>query len=263
MVLAAAAAALTGWLQPLFTGMTGTAPETGEPVTVIVSSPERTWGDVSLPPDVKLSSQELERLGQMNVPDQAAWLEDRGGIIAGARRFLLTLKGNRQDPVRITDIRDVSKCSPPERGTLMRLIPATGGVVPSVQLGISVGDTRSGAWTSDATGERRPFFPERTITLGRGEEEQLLVELRPTKPDLVCQPELEMTVTEDGRGHLQRIPAEGKLVPVMGYEDDSVERQYSAVYLGGRLCPKYVPATPGWRHNPDFRAVCRLDQGSG
>ncbi|NKX56377.1 hypothetical protein [Arthrobacter mobilis] len=263
VVLAAAAAALTGWLEPLFTRLIGTASETGEPVTVIISSPEHTWGDVTLPPEVKLSPAELERLGRMNVPDQAAWLQDRGGIIAGNRRFLLTLKGNRQDPVRITGIRDASECSEPRRGTLLRLIPEAGGVVPSIELGISVGETGSGAWTTDARGEQHPFFPQRTITLARGEEEQLLVELWPSVQGQVCRPRLDMTVLEDGREHLQRIPAEGELVPVMRYEDDSVEPEYAAVYLGGRLCPEYVPAAPGWRFNTDFRQTCGLDRQRG
>ncbi|NKX51601.1 hypothetical protein HER39_13700 [Arthrobacter deserti] len=165
--------------------------------------------------------------------------------------------------MRITGIRDVSECSAPERGTLMRLIPESGGALPPVELGTSGGNTRSGAWTSDPAGGKRPFFPGRTIALDQGEEEQLPVELSPDRQGAVCRPELEMTVLVDGREQLQRIPGDGRLVPVMKPEDDGAERQYSAVYLGGRLCPKYVPAAPGWWSNPDFRQVCRPDHQRG
>jgi hypothetical protein len=253
-----AAVFLSGWLESMLTSPVATKVDPGEPVAVAVGAPEQTWGDVSLPPEVQLSADELEQLGRMNVPDQAAWLEERGGIIAGNRRFLLTLRGNRPEPVQVTGIRDASKCSTPRRGTLMRLIPAGGGAVPSVELGISVGEAGSGAWFSDQAGRQHPYFPGRTITLRQGQEEQLMVELSPSRQGQVCQPSLEMTVLADGRGQLQRIPAEGKLVPVMRPEDDDAERRYAAVYLGGRLCPAYVPAMPGWRNSQDFQRICRL-----
>src|SRR3954447_21412172 len=59
------------------TASASTAAGTAESVTAVFSAPEPTWGDVSLPPEVRLTAGELQRLGQMNVPDQAAWLQDR------------------------------------------------------------------------------------------------------------------------------------------------------------------------------------------
>jgi len=237
-----------------------TAAGTAEFVTAAFSAPEPTWGDVSLPPEVHLTADELQRLGRMNVPDQAAWLQDRGGVVAGNRRVPLTLKGKGPGRVQVTGIRDVSVCSTPRRGTLMRLIPAAAGAVPSVELGISVGDTGSAAWTSDATGGQHPYFPGRTIVLEPGQEKRLLVELAPSRQGVVCRPELELTGVVDGRELLQRVSGGDKLARVMKSEDDAAEREYSMVYLGGRLCPEYVPAVPGWRNNPDFRHVCGLDK---
>jgi hypothetical protein len=262
LVLAASLAGCSGKpaAQGTGTATASTAAGTAEFVIAVFSAPEPTWGDVSLPPEVKLTAGELERLGQMNVPDQAAWLQDRGGIIAGNRRVPLTLKGKGPGQVQVTGIRDVSECSAPRRGTLMRLIPAGGGAVPSVELGISVGDTGSEAWTSDSSGGQHPYFPGRTIVLKPGQEKRLLVELAPSQQGVVCRPELEMTAVVDGREQLQRISGGGKFVPVMKSEDDGAERQYSMVYLGGRLCPQYVQAVPGWRNNPDFRHVCGLDK---
>ncbi|MCG2621999.1 hypothetical protein LVY72_08720 [Arthrobacter sp. I2-34] len=262
LVLAASLAGCGAKPAPQATGTATASPATSgpEPVIAVFSAPEPTWGDVSLPPEVKLTADELARLGQMNVPDQAAWLQERGGVIAGNRRVQLTLKANGPDQVQVTGIRDVSVCSVPRRGTLLRLIPEASGAVPSVGLGISVGESGSGAWTSDSSGAQRPYFPGKAITLAPDGEKRLLVDLVPGRQGVVCQPELELTVVVDGREQLQRISGEGKLVPVMKSEDDGAERQYSAVYLGGRLCPQYVPAVPGWRDNPDFRHVCGLDR---
>lgn len=229
----------------------------GEPVMAGFSVGE-TWGDVSFPPEVSIPDFQLTLVGGMEVPAQAAWLEDRGGIITGSRRLDLTLKGNRPHPVQVVEVRDASECTPVQRGTLMRLLPDTNINWLSVDMGISVGDSGSRAWTTDTSGNRRPFFPDNRFTLAPGEEKPLVVDLLPVTDGEVCHARLELTVLDAGREHRQTIPGNGWLVPVLKPEPEASEESYAAVYLGGRVCPQYVTATTGWRSGfpQNFEEVC-------
>ena len=222
----------------------------GDPVDVRVDT-EASVEDVVLSPDATLSSDELAALGDMQVEDQIAWLEEHEhGAISGTQRVTLYLAGNRAGTVRITDVTSVESCEPISRGTLVRMVQGRGAGVESEIVNLDVGGGPSNAYVFDETGNQAEYFPERTITLARDEEVALVVDLVPDFSGSTCEVQLELTVW-DGNAERQQIVSgpDGPFV-VTSIELEDAEGEYGNVYLGGRICHQYVTATPDWSSVP-------------
>lgn len=247
LIVAALGTALTNVIQPILNRTITPLVEVGDPIW-IKTELRNAMEDVTFPSGLTLSEQDVEMLGALNrTADQAAWLEKRGGIVAGKRTLVVTLRGERADPVRITDIRDASECAPVDRGTLFRLVTGRGATPQSIKLAIEVGNpTRDAFWVDAEKGESKPYFPERTITLRKDEEEVLVIDLYPPQPEQACRVRLQMTVLERDGEHKQLIaPERLSVMDVEPYKAD-VESAYDLVYLSGWICQRVVPGQPSW-----------------
>jgi hypothetical protein len=248
------AAALTTVVAGLVTqgfGWFETAVSTqGDPVEIRVDA-EARMDDVALPPDATLSSSELAELAGLSAEQQVEWLEENEhGAISGTLTVTLYLTGNRAGTVRITDLAAVETCEQISRGTLVRMVAGRGAGVESEVANVDVGEGPSDAYLYDETGERKDFFPERTITLARDEEVPLVVDLLPDFNGSTCEVELDLTVWDGDEERHQRISGPDGPFVVTSIELDDAEGEYSAVYLGGGICQRYVPATPNWSSMP-------------
>ncbi|MGX1161058.1 hypothetical protein FBY31_0566 [Arthrobacter sp. SLBN-100] len=255
LLLAAIGAAITAWLQPRITDAIETVIESGDPISVVTSL-KPSDGDVSLPASRSLSSADLERMNALEPAAQIAWLEENSGVPVGAREFTVTMKGNRSHLVRVTDIRPVSECEDPSRGTLVRTGWGRGAVPPSTILYLFVDDPAKPVelYTPGAA-QTEPFFPGRTITLSSPEEEEYVVlNLIPSRTKL-CKVHVEMTVMDGEKEIKQRITDQDiVLAPFEEAIDPSRESAYEAVYLGGSICKKVVPAPEDYEQ--DIKSAC-------
>lgn len=244
LLLTALGASLTDVIKPLMTEIIERFTESGEPIDIHTEA-MKTARAVSLPPGVQISPEDLARLEPLDVDKQAEWLESRGGVAVGSHSLTITITGNRSNPVRVTDIRDASECTEPNRGTLVRLGAPRFQIELSVQMVLSVGEADSHAmlWDPEA-GTSEPYFPNRTITLKKDEQHVLVIQLYPP-PGLLCRPQLELTVIHRDKEYKQQVVPEDQRPGVMGEEPAEVEQEYSQVFLGGYICSKYVRVTPG------------------
>jgi len=248
------AAALTTVVAGLVTqgfGWFETAVSTqGDPVEIRVDA-EARMDDVALPPDATLSSSELAELAGLSAEQQVEWLEENEhGAISGTLTVTLYLTGNRAGTVRITDLAAVETCEQISRGTLVRMVAGRGAGVESEVANVDVGEGPSNAYVFDETGERKDFFPERTITLARDEEVPLVVDLLPDFNGSTCEVELDLTVWDGDEERHQLISGPDGPFVVTSIELDDAEGEYDAVYLGGGICQRYVVATPNWSSMP-------------
>ncbi|WP_173923140.1 hypothetical protein [Agromyces sp. Marseille-P2726] len=223
----------------------------GDPVKVRIDA-ENPVEDVVLSSNATLSADELARLADLPVEEQVAWLQDqKQATVAGTRTFTLYLKGNRAGTVRVTDLTSSEECVPIPGGTLVRMVPGRGAGVDSDIVHIDVGEGSSDAYQADASGTKKNYFPDRTITLARDEEFPLVVHLVPDFSGSICNVRLKMTVWDGNVEHHQSVPDEGDdPFVVMSIELEENESKYGAVYLGGAICRQYVRATPNWSMSP-------------
>lgn len=258
--LTALAASLTGALQAMFSFLVGAiTPEPpkpgGDPLSAVVSL-KPVPDDVSLPRTRTLSGQDLQSLSDLKPHEQAAWLEKQGGIPLGPRTLTMALKSNRSHVVRVTDIRPVSECEEPSRGSLVRTgLGGRGQVVDSTVILLYVGDPSRGAEVPGEGETAEPYFPGRTITLTGPEEEFLVLSLMPSETEL-CRSQIELTVVDGDTEVRQTITGPGgKKIPLLPYEEaEQFEADYSAVYLAGNICKRPVLASEDYFS--DVRAAC-------
>ena len=243
-VLGAAAVAI---FVPILVSWWNSLTTTGEPVAVRVEVEEK-FEDVTLPGDAELTDSERAELSTLSSEAQATWLEKHEhGIVAGDRTVVLTLRGNRPDMVRVTDVRAITECGTPPRGTLVRLATGRGGGPVSLHANIDLDEPDEARESDPDTGEMSSYFPERTITLEHDEEEVLIIDLYPRDElGIMCDVVLELTVFDRDREVAQRVLDDGEPFHLMWSEPSDVESEYDAVYLGGMLCRNYVEAPSGW-----------------
>ncbi|WP_427007275.1 hypothetical protein [Pseudarthrobacter sp. H2] len=245
IILAALAASLTDVIKPIITAGINQITETGDPVA-FRTEVHQGAGDVTLPPDASLSGEDLAALEPMRLQGQIESLKKRGAVVAGGQTLMVTLRGNRTDPVRVTDLRDASACTGLRRGTLLRM----GAPMPyedlSLRIGLQVGDSSSEAkqWDEKSL-SFRPYFPDKTITLKKGEEQVINIDLYPAAGK-VCRPQVQMTVIHRDQKRIQQLVPESQQVPLMASEPAEAEPRYSRVYIGGNFCRKFVAAPPDW-----------------
>ncbi|MDQ0864863.1 hypothetical protein [Arthrobacter globiformis] len=247
-------AALAGWLTEVFTGaltMLFDPDRYGDPVSVQVDTEAaRSDRAISLPPEVLVSKDDEAKVYPAGAQQQADLLAARGGIVIGPRSIMVTITGKRPDAVRITDIRDISDCSSPSRARLVWLnAPFRGHIDPTIRVGVDVGGPTQDVYLLDpGSTEKKPFFPEKTISLKKGESHVLLIDLHPPAGK-VCQPQLEMTVQEGDTTHKQNLVPEDQMTQIMDEFPD--ESQYQQVYLWGNVCQNLVSAPPNWQESRD------------
>jgi hypothetical protein len=257
LIVAALGTALTNAMQPLFDRGVSAVTEGGEPVSVRLELQRRTE-DVLLPAKIHLTDNDLQMLnGMRRAAEQVDWLASRGGVVAGQRTLMLTLRGERSIPVRITDIRDASECAPPDRGSLFRMVLGRGATPDSTRIGIYVGDPdRDAVWWDSEAEEAKSFFPDKTITLQKAEEEVVLVDLYPQE-DRLCRVRLDMTVVDADQKRVQHI--DPGLLEVIQVEPAGAEPDYEHVYLSGEICNRAVAAPRNWEWS--IPAVCGPGNG--
>ena len=252
LMLAALGASLTDAVQDTITGvLESVSPgEFGDPLAVHIDRDAvRKDIAVSLPPGTSISTQEAAAVEPSNVRLQADWLEDRGGVVIGQRSLTVTITGKRSSPVRVTDIRDASECTSPQRGTLVRFGDFRSHIDPAVRVGIFIGSPDEHAFSEDPmTGARQPYFPHTTILLNKGEQHVLVIDLRLPEAK-VCRPQLEMTVMDGDKELKQNIVPEHQRTPIMQDDPAAVEGEYRQLFLWGRICQNLVSAVPGWENN--------------
>lgn len=101
-----------------------------------------------------------------------------------------------------------------------------------------------------------PYFPKKTLTFTRGEQEFLLLQLSPSKTEL-CHVRLELTVIDRDKQMRLLIPATGDGFPLMPAGE--LNAAYPKVYLGSGVCKKVVPASTGYLaflQKSDFEGAC-------
>lgn len=251
VVLTAVGAGVGTWLAPQITESLNRATQTGPPVEVVHSDIWSEEGDVSLSNDVRLTDSDLSLLASMERIDQVQWLKGRGGMTAGTIQVELTLRGNRNDPIRIRDIRVESECSAPSPGTYLFLVPPIGATAQSIGMTLDASKPSESAWHQEAGESAEPYFPDRSITLKKDEQEQLVFALHAGDylnsgaRHQVCRAELEMAVIDDGKEVKQRIRHQGQPIRVMSYARTAEDiSRYREVYLGGSVCKKFIPFHP-------------------
>jgi hypothetical protein len=262
IVLTALATGISGWLQPIISGAIGAITATGEPLHVTYSLQRAGPNmDISLPTDGSLSSEDLKHLNEIAVADQTKWLEEaKGGVPLAPPKMTLTLRSNRTHLVRVTDLRTVSQCEEPSRGTLIVMTPpGIGTTAESEVFYFDVSRPDMGAEALNGkTGKMEPFFPGKTMTLTGDEEEFLVLEPLLSKNQL-CHVNVELTVLDGDKEVRQLISFGGQGLPVLGPGGPS----YAHVYLGRGLCPRVVPAKAGYQSylaKFDFESACGRDE---
>lgn len=247
LVLAALAAAVSGWLQDRITDLLPVPPDSGDPVLITYTLLPGPLGDMSLPSGRQLSGVDLQRLSAMKPTDQVAWLEDQGAVRTGPRKLTMDVTGNRDHLVRLTDIRTASICNELDRGRgLVKTNWGTGVSIESKVLYLDVGDPLKPAEhfvLEDKEPKKKPYFPEKTLTLTGPEHEFLVLELQPDMNHL-CHVRFELTVIDGDKQVRLLVPSGGEGFPVM---PNVVNEPYPAVYLGGQICRNVVQAPADYR----------------
>lgn len=264
LLVAAVGGALTGWLQPKMSDALNEAAERGEPVLVGVEQTTLTrdksfWPpDMWLPSGVSLSAADMSLLGSMEVEQQLRWLQDQGGVPLAGQTVRLTLNGNRANQVRITDMVANTDCEQFPQGSLVSTAIGRGAMPESAVLSFFIDENPEGPWVFDSNSQAVfPYFPQKTITLQKNEEEYVVVNLIPGSPPLNCQVYLEMIVNDNGEQKRQRIPDDGTTFTIMHNPFPEQETPYKNVYLGGEICKNYVQVPPiGPGESYEYQTVC-------
>ncbi|WP_423182498.1 hypothetical protein [Arthrobacter sp. NyZ413] len=242
VVVAALGIAITNMLVPLFGTVLNNLTETGDPVRVdLVKISDVGGRSYAFPATAMFTSQDLDQLNAMAPEAQHAWLESKGGVSPGIMYVQLTLSGNRSEAVRILDLKPVSKCTqPPYSGTLFESPPAF--LEASLLVSLHIDDPDPSAMYSPAgASTERPYFLDNTILLAKDQQQVMVVQIDTRKS--LCSVDLELSVLESGKTAVQKIDDHGAPFQVTA---ELARTSWQHVYLGGSICPRYVPASASW-----------------
>lgn len=234
ILIAALGVAVTNWLVPRFTDLIEGFLATGDPVVVQVSEDLNLF-PIALPSRVRMSDSLLAELSQLPVQDQRSRLEDLGGLPQGSGTIAITVTGNRADEVRITNIRPIVECRPPDPGTLVYTELGAGGAVDSTVMYLTVDESSPVPFSYNQNMEKAPFFPAKTIALKQ--DEQVVIVVHAFTDNLTCSFELDMAVLVGNETRNQRIKNGDKPFLRAPYLEDE---QFQQVYYGGNVCKKYT-----------------------
>lgn len=237
IVVAALAATLTGALTGVFGNWLDRATETGPAVSVDSVSTYRsdaTGRSTVFAAGTPFTSADLDELNQSE--DDVAWLEGRGGVPVQSVYIQLVLSGSRSDPVRITEIGVSPTCRAPLDGLLFENPPA--GADDSISVFFDLDDADPVAMLLRDDGTAEPYFPARTLSLAKGEQQVVLVTASTNESS--CTFTLDLTVLERDETRVQKVSMpNGSPFAVTASVPD---REYEDVYLGGVICSTWVKA---------------------
>lgn len=264
IVIAALGVAITNVLVPEFGRGIGRVLERGEPVNVDNIQLHQNGGTVmAFPSGVHFTDAEAVELGSTD--DSWSSLASRGAAPVGYVNIMLTLSGNRQDIVRIQDLRADKECSDPLTGAYF-LSPAAGGA-PSIMLYMDLDEPRprsmdTPTWfpPDDTRPAAAPYFSANSVTLEK--DEQVVLAVVTNVEESFCSFEFEMSVLEGDTVRVQRISNGGepfKLTP------DLPRTEWEQAFIGGVGCSHsvtgFVPATDAWRQGDDLNACAQPPSG--
>ncbi|WP_448002734.1 hypothetical protein [Agromyces bauzanensis] len=202
------------------------------------------FDSVILPVGTVLSDDDRVTLGALTPAEQAAWLEDAGGVVVGPRTLTLSLHGNRTRPVTLTGIRTVDECEPEPLGTLVRLRDGSAIREGSAAIRSILARASGESHVETPEGERYFNSPQNRLVLDDDETEALVIDAHVERQGMLCHVKLELTVQElDGTERTTTIPAEGPGLPISS--GGSNPFAFDTVYIGGELCATYVLAADG------------------
>lgn len=240
------------WLLPEISGAPNVPSEPADAVEVsAVTRPAN--GDMWLPSGLELDEVQLAELSNLDAEEQRTWLTDYGAIPLGWRDIELTIKGNRSDPVRVTDVRPVSECSDLGNGSWVILSGPYGNQPDTTRMLLAADMPGEPPLLLDM--EDRPesqmldmepdpnegtpvFFEERNITLGKNEEQSLLLSVN--SQNMLCSVNLELIMQGDNGKSTQLVFNEGQEVVVGPQNSGSFRLATMSIYAGGEMCHQYV-----------------------
>ncbi|MGW2310383.1 hypothetical protein [Actinomadura luteofluorescens] len=107
--------------------------------------------------------------------DLGSWARPRGGVDVGMVMTQIVLTGNRKTPVRILDMRAVSKCSAPLTGTLFYSPTAGADDTIRVAFDLDQPNPRARAWSGWERGFGGLYFDSKTVSLKHKEQQTFQV----------------------------------------------------------------------------------------
>lgn len=192
---------------------------------------------------VQLTGEQLSRVNQLAATDRdalAQWFRERGGVDPRATHAKIALRGNAVKPVRIMEMRALSKCKAPLTGALALSPPA--GEDPTVKVGFDLDQPNPHARIideSDAWGG--PYFTEKTIVLAP--DESIVLHIVGATESRYCEFRIEARLLSDGKERTQVIDHNGQPFRVSSYAPKSQPYSgtglsvYQKLYVGGIASP--------------------------
>ena len=170
--------------------------------------------------DLKFLNDNYEKFGE--------WVNRNKGVgFAGSQNISFTLGGNRDHTVRVTGMKVVKEaCSAPLTGTLF--YSPTAGSEESRELSFDL----------DAPGPTvaSNYFANRSITLGRGEQETF--NIMTESKNQFCSFRIEAKILDQNKNSTLTIDDHGKPFTVTALLDEEARSQYQSLYVGGvAACP--------------------------
>lgn len=239
ILLAALAGALAAWLQPVITKLITRAFESGPPIVVQLEESDN-WYPMTLPSHVRLTEADLAVLGKLTPAEQREWLRARGGASQFYTPMTMLLTGNRDREQRIVDIVFTTECVPPYTGSIVHFAGGFGGAPDSTVLYVTLDEDPPQAVRLEE-GSRVPFFPARTISLKKNEQEVVVIHAWTVKS--VCSFTMELVIMDGSRTYTQTVSDNGSPFRRAPHATDD---RFERIYLGGYVCQQYVQVEPGW-----------------
>lgn len=238
VVVSAIGIAITNAIVPWLSEIIDVIPESGEPV--LVSDVQTYWVPekgytVVFPKDIPLTDAMLSHVnGIEGIEEQTDWLIENGAAPVERLFIRIAVTGNREDGVRIVDAKPIAECSGPHTGTLFWAPPQ--GEEESIRLQFDLDQINPEPTYENELGEVVSYFPDKTISLNKNEQQVLQIEAMTTKH--ACSFTLEITVLEGNQRKNQRIyDSEGRAFRVSAWAGGSPgESQYDEVYLWRGFC---------------------------
>ena len=180
-------------------------PESGDPV--LVSDVHTYWVPedgytVVFPKDIPLTDAMLSHVnGIEGIEEQTDWLIENGAATVGRLFIRIAVTGNREEGVRIVDAKPIAECSGPHTGALFWAPPQ--GEEESIRLQFDLDQISPQPTYKNEQGDVVPYFPDKTISLKKNEQQVLQIEAMTEKH--ACSFKLEITVLEGNQRKKQTI----------------------------------------------------------
>jgi hypothetical protein len=205
VIVAAIGIAITNTIVPRLTEVIDVIPERGDPIRVNdvhTYWSEQTAYSVAFPDDMPVTETMWSTINSLDgIEANADWLAANGGSVVNRVYITVAVAGNREDGVRIVDVRPIAKCSAPLTGTLF-YAPAQGRD-SSIRLQFDLDQADPKPTYRNESDEVFPYFPENTISLKKDEQQILQIDAGTDKQS--CSFTLELTILEGNERKRQTI----------------------------------------------------------